>query len=70
MVSVRIDKGRNGKHNVFKACVTHLLPYDHVAKCRSVGTKLGSADISDTTAEVSSFGAKQGIGKSGVYLRL
>ena len=67
MEGVRIDRGRNVKRKSFEACATHLFPYDPVAKRRSMGTKRGSAEISDITAEVSSFGAKHGIGKTGVH---
>jgi hypothetical protein len=60
--------------NNFEAAATHLLPYDPVQRKRSdhAGGKRGAADISDVTheeAEVSSFGAKKGIGKTGVHLR-
>ena len=39
----------------------HLLTMDPVAKKRVAGTKQGTADISDTTVEMSSFGSKHGM---------
>ena len=50
------------------------MPYDPVQKKRTdrTGGKRDSADISDVTgdiANVSAFGGKKGIGKSGVHLR-
>lgn len=69
MASVRVDKEENGKRSNFEATASHLLPYDPVAKRRSTGTKRGAANISDTSANVAAFGAKSGIGKSGVHLR-
>ena len=55
--------------NNFEAAVAHLLPMDPVAKRSVTGTKQGTADILDTTAEVSAFGPKPVIGKTGVHLR-
>jgi hypothetical protein len=60
--------------NNFEAAATHLLPYDSVQRKRSdhAGGKRGAADISDVThdeADISAFGAKKGIGKTGVHLR-
>jgi hypothetical protein len=71
MASVKIDTAPGGKRADFEAASTHLLPYDPVAKKRSTAqNKRGAGEISDTMgAEVSSFGAKEGIGKSGVHLR-
>jgi hypothetical protein len=53
----------------FESAVAHLLPMNPVAKQRSAGVKRGSADISDTTANIAGFGAKPGLGKTGVHLR-
>jgi hypothetical protein len=71
MASIKIDTAPGGKRSDFEAASTHLLPYDPVAKKRSAaGNKRGAGEISDTVAaDVSSFGAKEGIGKSGVHLR-
>jgi hypothetical protein len=72
MASVKLDTTPlTGKRNDFEAAASHLLPYDPVAKKRStVNLKRGAGDISNTTgAEISSFGAKEGIGSSGVHLR-
>ena len=70
MASVRTDT--LGLRNNFEAMATHLLPYDPVQKKRaSAGDKRSSAEILDTTGEevnVSSFGTKKGIGKTGVHL--
>jgi hypothetical protein len=71
MASIKIDTAVGGKRADFEAASTHLLPYDPVAKKRTAaGSKRGSGEISDmTSADVSSFGAKEGIGSSGVHLR-
>ncbi len=71
MASIKINTVPNGKRGDFEAASSHLLPYNPVAKKRHTMTqKRGSAEISDSTgAEISSFGAKEGIGKSGVHLR-
>jgi hypothetical protein len=71
MASVKIDTGPNGKRGDFEGASSHLLPYDPVAKKRHDTTqKRGSAEISDSTgADIASFGAKEGIGNSGVHLR-
>ena len=69
MVSVVIDNRCNVKHNNFESFTPHLLPYDHITKYMPVVTKRDSAEISDTTAEVSSFGTKHSIGKTGVNFR-
>jgi hypothetical protein len=74
MASVKTDQAANGLRNNFEATATHLLPYDPVQKKRvdHAGGKRNSADISDATGEevnVSAFGAKKGIGTSGVHLR-
>jgi hypothetical protein len=71
MTSIKLDTTPvTGKRNDFELAATHLLPYDPVAKKRTVSHKRGAGDISDTTgAHISSFGAKEGIGKSGVHFR-
>jgi hypothetical protein len=75
MASVRLDTAPlTGKRSDFEACATHLLPYDPVAKKRTTSNKRGAGEISDATAafnrvEISSFGTKEGIGKTGVHLR-
>jgi hypothetical protein len=74
MASIKTDQDPNGLRNNFEAAATHLLPYDPVQKKRPdhAGGKRGAGDISDVTheeADVSAFGAKKGIGKTGVHLR-
>jgi hypothetical protein len=72
MASIKTDNGQGGLRNDFEAAVSHLLPYDPVAKKRSAGTKRGQATISFTEgeeAEVSSTIAKKSIGSTGVHLR-
>jgi hypothetical protein len=71
VASIKLDTTPvTGKRNDFELAATHLLPYDPVAKKRTGSHKRGAGDISDTTgADISSFGTKEGIGKSGVHLR-
>ena len=70
MASIKLDTNPiTGKRYNFELAAAHLLPYDPVAKKRS-SQKRGVGDISDTTAaDISSFGAKEGIGTTGVHLR-
>jgi hypothetical protein len=67
--AIRNDKVVGGMRSNFESAVAHLLPMDPVAKRRSAGIKRGAADISDTTADIAGFGAKPGLGKTGVHLR-
>ncbi len=79
IASINISTDVNGLRNDFEASATHLLPYDPVQKKRAdhAGTKRGAAEISDVSgddaahvnANASAFGAKKGIGKTGVHLR-
>ena len=46
MGSVKMDNGPNGLRNNFEKALSHLLPYDPVAKKRATGIKWGSALIS------------------------
>jgi hypothetical protein len=71
MASIKSDTTpTTGKRNNFELAATHLLPYDPVAKKRTSTLKRGAGDISDTTGvDISSFGVKEGIGKSGVHPR-
>ncbi len=74
MASIKTDQDPDGLRNNFEAAATHLLPYDPVQRKRSnhAGGKRGAADISDVTheeADISAFGAKKGIGKTGVHLQ-
>ena len=39
MASVKIDNGPNGLQNNFERAVSHLLPYDLVAKKQATGIK-------------------------------
>ena len=59
-----------GKRNDFELAVAALLPKDPVARKREFANKRGiSAISSDANVEISAFGNKPGIGKSGVHLR-
>jgi hypothetical protein len=74
MASIRTDTGADGMRYNFETSAAHLLQYDPVAKKRAAGTKRPSAEISviDGDGEginVSSFGTKPGIGKTGVHFR-
>jgi len=77
MSSIKTDQAPLGLRNNFEAAASHLLPYDPVQKKRTDRTgKRDHADISDLTGrveqidlEISAFGAKKGIGKTGVHLR-
>jgi hypothetical protein len=66
--AIRNDKGVAGMRSNFESAVAHLLLMDPVTKRRSAGVKRGSADISNTTADIAGFGAKPGLGKTGVHL--
>ena len=57
-----------GKRNDFEASVAYLLPKDPVARKRDSGARRGMTDIADLNANVSGFGDKKGIGKTGVHL--
>ena len=46
MVGVKMDNSPNGLQNNFERAISHLLPYDPVAKKRATGVKQGSALIS------------------------
>jgi hypothetical protein len=71
MASIKLDTTpTTGKQNNFELAATHLLPYDPVAKKHTSTLKRGAGDISDTTGvDISTFGVKEGIRKSGVHLR-
>jgi hypothetical protein len=73
MASIKTDQAPTGMINDFEATASHLLPYDPVMKKRTDrSNKRESADISSMNGEqanISSFGTKKGIGKSGVHLR-
>ena len=69
MASVQINKSPSGKRNSFEAIANHIIPYDPVSNKRT-SNKQGYSEISYTSkVEVSSFGTKAGIGKTGVNLR-
>ena len=70
MANIEEDTATNppGKRNHFENAVAYLLPKDPVVKQRSEsGSKRPQAQISDATA--TGFGAKAGMGKTGVHLR-
>ena len=75
MASIKADKADDGMRNNFEAAAAHLLPADPVARKRAaIGTKRGSAQISDTTAldtvaDIGATQAKPSIGNTGVHLR-
>ena len=75
MASVKTDNGPNGLRNNFERAVSHLLPYDPVAKKRATGIKWGSALISLTEVHdgpnmtIAANDLKPSIGKTGVHLR-
>ena len=74
MASVKTDNGLNGLWNNFERAVSHLLPYDPVAKKRATGIRQGSALISlaeahdGPTMTIAANDAKPSIGKTGVHL--
>ena len=75
MASVKTGNSPNGLRNNFERAVSHLLPYDPVAKKRATGIKRGSALISLTEAHegpnvtIAAKDSKPSIGKMGVHLR-
>ena len=75
MASVKTDNSPNGLRNNFERAVSHLLPYDPVAKKRATGIKRGSALISLMEAHegpnvtIAANNSKPSIGKTGVHLR-
>ena len=74
MASAKTDNSPNGLRNNFERAVSHLLPYDPVAKKRATGIKRGSALISLTEAHegpnitIAANDSKPSIGKTGVHL--
>ena len=75
MASVKMDNGPNGLWNNFERVVSHLLPYDPIAKKQATGVKRGSALISlaegnnGYTTTIAANTSKPSIGKTGVHLR-
>ena len=75
MASVKTNNGPNGLRNNFEKAISHLLPYDPVAKKRATGIKRGSALISLTEAHdgsnvtIAANDSKPSIRKTGVHLR-
>ena len=75
MASVETDNGPHGLQNNFERAVSHLLPYDPVAKKQAMGIKHGSALISLVEVEngpittIAANDSKPSIGKTGVHLR-
>lgn len=75
MASVRTDDAAGGLRSDFEAAVAHLLPYCPVSRNRAAGNKR-DFQVSDARAskqareaDISAFGSKPAIGKSGVHLR-
>ena len=69
MESVQINTITSGKRNIFEEKVTHLLLYDPVTNKRTSNKKRSSEIPKTSKVEVSSFGTKGGIGKTGVHLQ-
>ena len=75
MASVKMGNGPNGLRNNFERAVSHLLPYDPVAKKQATGIKYGSALISlaeadnGPTTTIAANNSKPSIGKTGVHFR-
>ena len=68
IANIEEDQDPDGKRNHFEAAVAYMLPKDPVAKRVSQqksGSKRPNAQISGVAG---GFGAKEGIGKSGVHL--
>ena len=74
MASIKTDNSPNGLRNNFERAVSHLLPYDPVAKKQATGIKRGSALISLMEAHegpnvtIAANDSKPSIGKMGVHL--
>jgi hypothetical protein len=73
MATVSIDtyerSGSAACRENFELAAAFLLPYDPVSKKRKAAGTREISDITTTGADISSFGAKKGIGKTGVHLR-
>ena len=74
LANVRLDKGPGSMRGDFETMVAHILTYCPVSKKCKAGSKRGHTHISVTfaegdTSEISSFGSKSGVGKTGVHLR-
>ena len=75
MASVKMDNGLNGLWNNFERAVSHLLPYNPVAKKRATDIKRGSTLISlaevdnGPTTTIAANDSKPSIGNTGVHLR-
>lgn len=64
------ESGPKSRRNNFEAMAAFILPADPVARKKQGNTSHDEASVSDVTGEISSsFGTKQGIGKTGVHLR-
>ena len=74
MASVKTGNGPHGLRNNFERAVSHLVPYDPVAKERATGIKQGSALISlaevhdGPITTIATNNSKPNIGKTGVHL--
>ena len=74
MASVKTNNGPNGLRNNFERAISHLLPYDPVAKKRATCIKRGSALISLAEAydgpnmTIAANDVKPSIGKTWVHL--
>ena len=71
MAIVKIDNDTSNLQNDFELSAAHLLPYNTVQKKQRNNNKRGAAEILDVNGDdnqVSAFGTKPGIEKTGVYL--
>ena len=75
MANLKTDNGPNGLRNNFERAMSHLLPYDPVAKKGATCIKRGSALISlaevhdGPNMTIAANDSKPSIGKTGVHLR-
>ena len=82
MASVWTDDGTNRMRSDFERAAAHLLPYDHVARKCTAGTKRSAANILDTqgthganacaieVSEATTKDEKASIRKTGVHLQI
>ena len=74
MASVHMDDGESGLCNNFEATTAHLLPYDPVAKKRTLSNKHPAAQIlaisvEDVDIAMLTGAIKASTGKTGVHLQ-
>jgi hypothetical protein len=70
MANLENDDGPGGKRHNFEDAASFLLPKDPVTKrINNAGMKRTNVSISNVQIELAGFGAKPGIGHTGVHLR-